>query len=603
MSAVNPVSPAAPAAPRPWLFEIAWEVCQQLGGIYTVIRSKIPSMLDHWRERYCLIGPYNAATAAIEFDAEDAPPALAGALDTLRRLGLQAYHGRWLVTGRPRVVLLDPRSLMPKLHEIKYFYWDHHRISVPANDGELDQVLAFGFLVSELFRVLYQPAPPPFPVVAHFHEWMGAAAIPEIRHNRVPLPIVFTTHATLLGRYLAVSDPGFYDRLSVLDWQQEARRFHIESRVQLERAATHGATIFTTVSNVTATECRYLLGRMPDLVLPNGLNIERFIARHESENLHKVHKERIHRFVISHFFPSYSFHLDRTLYFFTSGRYEYRNKGFDLTIEALARLNYRLKLEPRGLTVVFFLISKKPFRSLIAEVLNNKAMTEELHQTCRAVQQQVGDRLFHAAAMGKFPDINALVDDYWRLRLRRTIQACRSSRLPMIVTHDLTDQGSDEVLGQLRATNLVNNPDDPVKVVYHPDFITTTSPLFGMDYDQFVRGCHLGLFPSYYEPWGYTPLECLARGIPAVTSDLSGFGNFILSKNPDCEQSGLSVIHRKTTSFNTSADELTECLMKFAHMELRDRITQRFKAIDLAEQFDWKQLIESYNKAYKMALS
>jgi len=588
--------------PEGCLFEVAWEVCQQLGGIYTVLRSKIPSMIERWGERYCLIGPYNPTTAAIEFDEDEPPELLRPALQALRAMGYQAHFGYWLVTGRPRVILLDVRSAMPRLIEFKYFFWEHHKISTPKDDHEINEVLAFGLMACEFFRALTRQTPRPAPVIAHFHEWMGGAAIPEMRRDNLPVGIVFTTHATLLGRYLAMSDPWFYDHLPFVSWQNDARRFNIETRVQIERAAAHGAHVFTTVSNVTAMECKYLLSREVDAVLPNGLNIERFIARHESENLHKVYKEKIHQFVTGHFFPSYSFNLDRTLYVFTSGRYEYRNKGFDLTLEALARLNYLLKQAGLDITVVMFLISRKPFRSILAEVLNNKAMTEELHQTCMAIKDQLGERLFKSAARGQMPDLNALTDDYWRLRLRRTMQTLRTARLPMIVTHELLDQEHDEVLNQLRRSNLVNKPDDPVKIVYHPDFITTTNPLFSLDYDQFVRGCHLGLFPSYYEPWGYTPVECLARGIPAVTSDLSGFGNYILSHTPDCEKKGLFVVKRKNTADTNAADELAGCLFKFARLELRDRITLRFRAQELAEQFDWKKLIPHYNEAHAAAL-
>ena len=588
--------------PEGYLFEVAWEVCQQLGGIYTVIRSKIPSMIERWGERYCLVGPYNPATAAIEFNEDEPPKFLRPALQALRARGYQVHFGHWLVTGRPQVILLDVRSAMSRLIEFKYFFWEHHQISMPKDDREINEVLAFGLMACEFFRVLTrQPPPCPAPVIAHFHEWMGGAAIPEMRRDNLPVGIVFTTHATLLGRYLAMSDPSFYDHLPFINWHDDARRFNIEARVQIERAAAHGAHVFTTVSNVTAMECKYLLSREVDFVLPNGLNIERFIARHESENLHKVYKEKIHQFVTGHFFPSYNFNLDRTLYIFTSGRYEYRNKGFDLTLEALARLNYKLKQAGQDLTVVMFLISRKPFRSILADVLNNKAMTEELHQTCMAIKDQLGARLFKAAARGQMPDLNVLIDDYWRLRLRRTMQTLRTTRLPMIITHDLLDQEHDEVLNQLRRSNLINKPDDPVKIVYHPDFITTTNPLFSLDYDQFVRGCHLGLFPSYYEPWGYTPVECLARGIPAVASDLSGFGNYILSHTPDCEKKGLFVIKRKNTADTKAVDELADYLFKFARLKLRDRITLRFHAQELAEQFDWKKLIHYYNEAHAAA--
>ncbi|MFA7159111.1 MAG: glycosyltransferase [Kiritimatiellia bacterium] len=588
--------------PNTLLFEIAWEVCQQLGGIYTVIRSKLPSMIEHWGNRYCLIGPYNPVTAAIEF--EEAQPAglVARAIEAIRGMGFEAHYGRWLVSGRPQVVLLNTRSAMRNLNEIKYFLWKHHHIGTPIDDDELNSIVAFGFLVQEFFKALTMDRRELPPIIAHFHEWMAGVAIPEMRRSNVSVSIAFTTHATLLGRYIAMTDPWFYDHLPFVNWEQDARRFNIDSRVRIERAAAHGAHVFTTVSDVTALECKHLIGREVDQVLPNGLNVERFTARHESENLHMIYKEKINRFVIGHFFPSYSFNLDRAVYLFTSGRYEYRNKGFDLTLEALARLNARLKENKSDVTVVMFIVTKRPFRSIIAEVLNSKAMTEELYNTCMMVKDKIGARLFKATSTGTLPDFNALADETLMMRLKRIMQAWRTSRLPPIVTHDLFDQDRDEVLNQLRRCNLVNHNDDPVKIIYHPDFITMADPLFGIDYDQFVRGCHLGLFPSYYEPWGYTPLECLARSIPAVASDLSGFGSYILKRSPECQQNGLYVVQRRKNSYDASAEELARYLLEFCKLDTRARIALRFHALELAEHFDWKQLSGYYNRAHAMAL-
>jgi glycogen(starch) synthase len=301
---------------------------------------------------------------------------------------------------------------------------------------------------------------------------------------------------------------------------------------------------------------------------------------------------------MAHFFPSYSFDLDRTLYFFTSGRFEYRNKGFDLALEALARLNHQLRTAGRDITIVMFIISRQPFRTIHPDVLNSKGVMEELRRTCATITSKLGERLFLSAAMGAMPNLNDLVDEYWRLRLRRTMQAWRTGRQPYVVTHDLYDSGRDEVLNQLRNCRLLNAQSDPVKVIYHPDFITPSNPLFGMEYDQFVRGCHLGLFPSYYEPWGYTPLECIAHGIPAVTSDLAGFGDFMLKRTPDCEKSGLWVIRRKHKSYEDSAAELADRLLDFVDMDRRDRIAMRFRCQNVAETFDWRYLARHYDEAH-----
>jgi glycogen synthase len=597
---------AAEKAEETFLVEIAWEVCNQVGGIYTVIRSKVPSMMEKWGQNYCLVGPYFPGQAAAEFEPienDDSP--FSRAVAKIREMGIEVHYGHWLVTGRPQVVLFNVFSVFHRLNEIKFLLWDNHQIPSPENEDLHNQVIAFGHIVQLYLGQLAQPDPTKNAIIAHFHEWMVGTAIPALRREEVPLSIVFTTHATLLGRYLAMNNPNFYDHLPFVNWLEDARRFNIESAVRIERAAAHGAHIFTTVSEVTARECMFLLDRSPDVLLPNGLNIQRFTALHEFQNLHQKYKEKIHAFVMAHFFQSYAFDLDNTLYFFTSGRFEYRNKGFDLTLEALARLNYRMQQAGLDITVVMFFITKQPYKSFNPEILASRALMDELRDTCEAITKQVGERLFYAAAAStdfKLPALRDFVDDYWKLRYRRTLMSWKTHHLPSVVTHNLVDDQNDEILQFLRRSNFVNNAHDRVKIVYHPDFISVTNPLFGMEYGQFVRGCHLGIFPSYYEPWGYTPLECIARGVPATTSDLSGFGDYVTQNIPKPAEKGIFVVQRRNRTFDDVANQLADYLFSFVQQSRRDRITQRNAVESSSEQFDWQNLRQHYDRAHRMAL-
>ncbi len=443
-------------------------------------------------------------------------------------------------------------------------------------------------------------------MIAHFHEWMAGLPIPGIRKGNLNIKIVFTTHATLLGRYLAMNDPQFYDHLSFYNWEKEAINFNVKPIAEIERASAHGAHVFTTVSEITGKECTYLLGRTPDMILPNGLNIERFEALHQIQNQHVNLKDKIHDFVMGHFFQSYSFNLDKTLYFFTSGRYEYHNKGFDLTLEALARLNYKMQQAKMDVTVVFFFVTKRPFYSLNPEVLQAKAQIEDVRRACEEIKEQIGKRLYtHITSEDgpyEFPDLRAMVDDYLRLKLRRNIQGWKTKRLPKIITHTLHDDKTDEILNFLRTANLVNNRHDKVKIVYHPDFISTANPLFRMDYPQFVRGCHLGIFPSMYEPWGYTPLECLASGLPSVTSELAGFGDYVVNNIPDHDEQGMYIVNRKGRNFFEVAEDLSNMMLEFAQMSRRERIALRYKCEESSLQFDWSYLGRYYDDAYNLAI-
>ncbi len=597
--------------------ECGWEVCWQLGGIYTVLRSKAPVTTKRWGNRYCLLGPYNAASAATEFEESSRTGPFGRAVELLESRGIRAKFGHWLITGKPQVVLIDYQASAQRLADYKYFLWENHHIEV-YDEREVNEVILFGFLAAEFFDCLahaiketdpddagsagalhsqYQ-----LPILAQFHEWMAAVPLLEIRRRMLPVASVFTTHATLLGRYLAANDPNFYHYLPQIDPFGAAAAWGIAPRFGIERAAAWCADVFTTVSDITGYEAEHFLGRRPDALLPNGLNIQRFAAVHEFQNLHVQYKKQINEFVMGHFFPSYTFDLDKTMYIFTSGRYEYRNKGFDLFLEGLARLNWKLKCARTGVTVVAFIVTRAPNRGISSHVLKSQMLFKELRNTIDRVSHDIGEKILLCQAQGRSLHIDDLLDDYAQLRLKRMTHAWKQSQFPSIVTHDMNEDGSDHILQQLRANGLHNNPDDPVKVVFHPEFLSSTSPLIGLDYDQFVRGCHLGVFPSYYEPWGYTPMECSALGIPSITTDLAGFGTYVRAHIPDHAQRGMFVVDRRYRSFDESANQLAENMMHLLTMDRRDRIDLRNRVESTSPLFDWKQLSTYYWEAHKLAL-
>ncbi len=585
------------------LFEIAWEVCNQVGGIYTVIRSKVPAMVEEWGDDYCLIGPYFANTASIEFEEKNDDSPFCEIAQELQAAGLKVHYGCWLVTGRPRIILFDIQNSGIDVNHLKFLLWENYQISTLNAEPLVDSVLIFGEMVRQYLALFADKMAKKYEIVAHFHEWMASTALMDLMREKKPIGTVFTTHATMLGRYIAGNVENFYEHLPKYNWAVEAKNYGIEAQAGIEHHSAQLAHVLSTVSDVTAKECQVFFQRKCDLLLPNGLNITRFAATHEFQNLHLKFKNKINQFVMGHFFQSYSFDLDNTLYFFTSGRYEYKNKGYDLTLEALKRLNYRLVKSGLDITVVMFIITRNPFHSIDPEVLQSRAVMEEIKETCASIEQQIGEQLFYASASEedtKLPDLNAFVDDYWKLRLRRTIQSWRTNKLPSTTTHLLKQP--DDITAYLERTNLMNNPQDRVKFVYHPDFISPTNPLFGMEYGQFVRGCHLGIFPSYYEPWGYTPLECVIRGIPTVTSNLSGFGEYMNQIMEDNENVGVYVVDRVKQNFEEAAEALTNTLFKFVTMDRKDRIMQRNRTENFSDIFDWTNLRSYYDSAHDLAL-
>ena len=402
-------------------------------------------------------------------------------------------------------------------------------------------------------------------MVAHFHEWQAGLAIPLLRKRHVDVTTVFTTHATLLGRYLCAGSVDFYNNLQYFDVDHEAGKRGIYHRYCIERSSAHCADVFTTVSHITAYESEHLLKRKPDGVLPNGLNVVKFQAMHEFQNLHSTAKAKINDFVRGHFYGHYDFDLDNTLYVrillplfalfylqnasrcspqvgtstatrvWTCSSSPLRVSNPLMTssvrrpLTSPPGLNYRMQKSGSKTTVVAFIIMPAATHSYTIDALKGQAVTKQLRDTVTEIQNRIGARLFeHAMSSNGYvvlvlvqltcsflhsesatlPTAEQLLSDEDKVLLKRRIFALKRNALPPVTTHNMADDPNDPVLNQIRRVQLFNHSHDRVKIVFHPDFLNSNNPILGMDYEEFVRGCHLGVFPSYYEPWGYTPAEC-----------------------------------------------------------------------------------------------
>ncbi|CAJ0837155.1 9848_t:CDS:2 [Entrophospora sp. SA101] len=562
----------------PYLFEIAWEA---------------PVTVHEYGERYTLIGPLSIKTASAEVEVEEIKnPYLKGVLDEMSNKGVRWMYGRWLIEGAPHVLLFDTNSVTNKLDSWKSDLWNDVGIPSPPNDQETNDSILFGYLVA-WFLDDFVAQEKSKAIIAHFHEWLSSVAIPLIRKRGTDLTTIFTTHATLLGRYLCSGSVDFYNEISNFSVEDEAGKRGIYHRYSIERAAAQCADVFTTVNGV----------------LPNGLNVVKFSAMHEFQNLHARNKEKIHKFVKGHFYGHYNFDLDNTLYFFISGRYHYRNKGVDMFIESLAKLNQRLKACNSPITVVAFIIMPTKIQSFAVEALKGQVVTKQLQETVKDITDKIGQRIFEKAARYAGGEINnAVVDPYElftdedKVLLKRRVMALKSSIPPPILTHNIADPESDPILTQLHRLELVNNPEDRVKVIFHPEFLTSNNPLIGLDYEDFVRGCHLGVFPSYYEPWGYTPAECTVMGVPSITTNLSGFGCFMDEILENSSDYGIYIIDRRMKSTDESTQQLVDYMLQFCQKTRRQRINQRNRTERLSDLLDWKLVGMEYVRARKLAL-
>ncbi|XP_050824710.1 glycogen [starch] synthase, liver isoform X2 [Gopherus flavomarginatus] len=522
------------------LFEVAWEVTNKVGGIYTVIQTKAKITIDEWGENYFLIGPYFEHNVKTQVEVCEPPnQAIKKAVDTLKGQGCQ---------------LTSQFDDKPNL-------------------------------------------------IAHFHEWQAGAGLILSRFRKLPVATVFTTHATLLGRYLCAASIDFYNKLDQFDIDKEAGERQIYHRYCMERASVHCAHVFTTVSQITAIEAEHMLKRKADVVTPNGLNIKKFSAMHEFQNLHAMYKARIQEFVRGHFYGHLDFSLARTLFFFIAGRYEYSNKGADLFLEALSRLNFLLRVHRSDVTVIVFFIMPAKTNNFNVETLKGQAVRKQLWDTAQCVKEKFGKKLYDALLKGEIPDLNKILDRDDVTIMKRAIFSTQRQSLPPVTTHNMIDDSNDPILNTIRRIGLFNNRTDRVKVILHPEFLSSTSPLLPMDYEDFVRGCHLGVFPSYYEPWGYTPAECTVMGIPSVTTNLSGFGCFLQEHVADPAAYGIYIVDRRYRSPDESCNQLTQFLYGFCQQSRRQRIIQRNRTERLSDLLDWRYLGRYYMHARHLALS
>ncbi|AET37517.1 uncharacterized protein Ecym_1276 [Eremothecium cymbalariae DBVPG len=604
------------------LFETATEVANKVGGIYSVLKSKAPVTCGQYKEHYHCIGPLNPDSVQIEVEQIDWEHGdgvwsmemlpVKRTLQHMRERGVNFVYGRWLIEGAPKVILFDLESVRHHLSEWKSDLWTTAGIPSPEDDMETNNAILLGYTVAWFLGEL-AAQDQRHAIVAHFHEWLAGVALPLCRRRRIDVVTIFTTHATLLGRHLCAGNADFYNNLDSFDVDSEAGRRGIYHCYCIERAAAHTADVFTTVSQITAYESEHLLKRKPDGILPNGLNVIKFQTVHEFQNLHALKKERIHDFVRGHFHWNYDFDLDNTLYFFVAGRYEYRNKGADMFIEALARLNYRLKAAGSKMTVVAFIIMPAKNRSYTVEALRGQAVVKSLENTVKDVTTLIGKRLFEHAV--RYPrsgkseipnELGELLKPSDMVLLKKRVFALRrpEGSLPPIVTHNMVDDAADPILNQIRRVQLFNHSSDRVKIIFHPEFLNANNPILSLDYDEFVRGCHLGVFPSYYEPWGYTPAECTVMGVPSITTNLSGFGAYMedLIERDQAKDYGIYIVDRRFKSPNESVEQLVDYMDEFCKKTRRQRINQRNRTERLSDLLDWKRMGLEYVKARQLAL-
>ncbi|MDO9528169.1 MAG: alpha-glucan family phosphorylase [Syntrophales bacterium] len=532
-----------------YLFEVSWEVCNKVGGIYTVLKTKINNAVKHFGDNYFLIGPDFGNNPEFEETSEDIWEAIKG---ELHDRNLTCRFGRCHFTGsNPRVILVNQNNKY-RQDELLFQLWQDFGVNSMSGEWDYIEPVLFSTACGEVIEVLYEKIVNENEVaVAQFHEWMSTAGMLYIKKHVPEIATVFTSHATMLGRALAGHGTDIYTNLEDISPNEMATKMNVTAKHSLETVSARECDCFTTVSEITAREASHFLQRAPQVILPNGINIDDIpdITK-QPEGIGK-HREALLNFASK--FLQKDLDSETTQVLIISGRYEFRNKGIDLFLESLNSINHILKEET----------CKEQIVALFSVVGGHFGISNETQQILKGKEIQRGG-------------------------------------FSRICTHQLQYPQHDPIWNKCNSLNLLNAAEDNVNIIFMPVYLDGYDGLLNMPYYDVLSGCDLGVFPSYYEPWGYTPLESIAYSVPTITTDLAGFGLWV--KNlPDYSNKGVIILEY----YNKSYEEIVDCLtknilqhLKWSKEEIND---QKRQARKIAERADWNEFYPFYLKAYSTA--
>lgn len=579
-----------------YLFEVSWEVCNKVGGIYTVVKSKAYIMKEYYKN-YFLVGPYFPKKAMVELNEKEPPKTLKKAFEDMKAQGLNCYYGTWDVDGSPNTILIDFKSLIEEKDDIKKILWETQKIDSLGSEWDFDEPMLWSWATGILLCAVEKHLPDK-KIVGHFHEWLSGFGIFNLKQCNSNVKTVFTTHATMLGRTMAGNGEDLYSVLENINPEERAYHYKIQAKFLSERAAAKTADVFTTVSEITAIEAEKILGRKPDVILNNGLTMRKFPTIEETSVKHLMTREKIREFLTFNFFPYYNIELEHNLIFFIVGRYEYKNKGLDVMIKALGKLNDRLKKDNSKRTIsVFFWIPMDTY-GVKVDVLENKNYYRHIKNYIQWQSEDILKKIVMDIVSSKTPSVRTMFTRTFLKDLEKDLIQFKRRGNPPLLTHNIPDEKDNLILRELLRVGLDNKEDDKVKVILYPVYLDGNDSLINLPYYDAIAGSHLGLFPSYYEPWGYTPLETAAMAVVSLTTDLAGFGRFIGPHVSKDKTKGIYVLKRFNRTEEQVVDDLFKQMHAFAMLSHEDRVKSKVIAKTLANICDWANFVGNYIDAH-----
>lgn len=532
-----------------YIFETSWEVCNMVGGIYTVLSTKAETLVKELKNNLIFIGPDVWKEKESPYFHEDNGLFSDWKNHFIQETGLNTRIGRWNIHGNPVSILVDFTPLYYKKNEIYGHIWEKFGVNSIAAYGDYDEASMFGYSTGMIIESFYKfhNLSVKNNVIAHFNEWMTTFGEFYIKDKIPEIATIFTTHATTIGRSIAGNNKPLYDYMKAYNGDQMAFELNVASKHSTEKTGAHQADCFTTVSKITGVECKQLLEKKPDIITPNGFE-DSFVPKGKVfDEKRKTARSKLKEVAETLF----GYNLkDDVLFLNTAGRYEYKNKGIDIFIESLKNLSLHKGLKKEIVAFIMVPAHIKEARQDLAEKLHN----------------------------------SETYIDYWNKH----------------TTHELYDYQHDNVISALRWFHFTNEKDEKVKIIFVPSYLNGSDGIFNMSYWDLLIGMDISVFPSYYEPWGYTPLESVAFSVPTITTDLSGFGQWTLDNFEN--EKGTIVIHRSDYNNSQLVETIGNTIFRFSQKTATEIKDCRKTALEISKKALWEEFITDYFEAFHIAL-
>ncbi len=536
-----------------YIFESSWEVCNKVGGIYTVLSTRAKTLQNTFPDRIFFIGPEFWLDKENPLFTEDTNLLKSWKEHAEKEDNLKIRIGRWNIPGKPIAILVDFQPYFAYKNDIYTQAWADFGVDSLHAYGDYDEASMFSYAAGKVVESFYRfQLNESDKVIYQAHEWMTGLGALYIQKHVPEIATIFTTHATSIGRSIAGNNKPLYDYLFAYNGDQMARELNMESKHSIEKQTAHFVDCFTTVSDITNNECKELLDKPADAVLMNGFEGD-FVPKGKTFLKKRQHARKVLLNLAEKLLGT-KISAD-ALIVGTSGRYEFKNKGINVYLESLNRLTRDKNLQ----------------KEIIAFV---------------NVPSWVGDA---------------------REDLKERLESSQDYDTPLecpFITHWLHNMSHDQVLDMLKYLNMSNSKDSKVKVIFVPCYLDGRDGILNESYYDLIIGSDLSVYPSYYEPWGYTPLESIAFKVPTVTTDLAGFGLWVNSLKGGFSTlaDGVKVIHRTDYNYSEVADAIKDTIVEFSNLPEKQVNDIRERAGKIAEKALWKHFIRYYYEAYDIAL-